>query len=540
MSARRRGPLRPGHCPPRWWHKVGARRPLPRVMGRGRGERATGAVRRPGAPLGVRRWGRAFWRTGVAGAVVAGVTVGQWATAGAASGSGASGGGFVLGTAQALSQAIVLAPTTGGLSYSITLAQSLAGFTEGVAQGQSQTLNLGAIGLSLTSQQCNGQPAPVSSKELPQAVTVESGSGGQTQQSELTPGLSGTGIGAGHEQASADGTPSSTATTTLTGLDVPGALGVLGGTATATSEVVDGDARVAQATSEIAQVSLLGGLVVLDGLRWVATQRTGSGAANAASFTIAGLKVAGVAIPVRQDSTSQIATIINTALSPIGFEVELPTMSVNQSDGTVTESPLTIGIDKSALGNEVVGSQLGTVQPLRDVIDKALLGANCQFGVPLLLADIGTGVLAGGGNLNIELGGAQADTNGLAAVNPFGDLGGALGGTLGTQGAAGATTTGGGFGGSASGAGPGGLGGTGAAGTGAVGGRTGNLAGGQTPTRVLTSVACRSLGTAGGGCGGAGDALPVGLAGLAALGAMAAADVFRLRRYRRLNPEEAR
>lgn len=474
--------------------------------------------------------------------LLGGALAGELATGAAAAdpGSGSSGvgspgssgaapaGSFVLGTAQAVSQAIVLAPATGGLGYDITLAQSLAGYTEGVAQGQSQTLDLGAIGLSLTSTQCNGQPAVVPGKELPAPVTVESGASGQQQQTQLTQGLNGTGAGAGQEQAAASPTPQSSATTTLVGWDVPGGFSIDGATATATSAVVDGDARVAQASSAISSVSLLGGLVTLDGLHWTATQRTGAGAANQGSFTIGGVTVAGVTVPVPAGPLAQVAAIVDTALAPTGFHVTFPTTSVDASTGTVTETPLSVGIDNSALGHQVVGPQLGTVQPLRDAIDKALLGASCQAGIPLLLADIGTGVVAGGGSLDLEIGGAQAGTTDQAAVDPFGGLG--LGGGLG--GLLGATVGGlGSGGGSAGGLGTGPLGATGGGAAGPAGAAGGARA---LPTRVVTTVACRSLAGGGGGCHGPGNALPVGLAGLGALVAVAAADVVRLRRHRQL------
>jgi hypothetical protein len=447
-----------------------------------------------------------------------------------------------------VSQAIVLAPSTGGLGYDITLAQSLAGYNQDVAQGQAQTLNLGAIGLSLTSDQCNGNPPTVKSSDLPPAVTVESSNAASQQQTTLVPAPSDTGIGAGVEQAQAAPTPSSSATTTLASLDLSSAVDVSGAVVRAQSAVVANAARVAEATADIAKVSLLDGLVVLDGLHWQAVDRTGSGAANGATFTLGGVTVAGKSIPVGTASIDQVASVIDTALAPTGLQIALPTETFNAADGTVTETPLSIGIDHSALGHEIVGPQLGTLQPLRDAIDNALLGVDCEFGVPLLLADIASGAVAGGGALEIELGGAQASTTDAAAIDPF-DAFGAIG--LGGFGAGsgsgalaggGSSGSGGGFGGV--GGGYGAAGGTTAAGVGGGSTSAGSTASGGgvgangSPRVVATTTSCRSLGTAGGGCGGGdGDALPVGLAGLAALGAVGTADVVRLRRFRRLTAE---
>ncbi len=57
---------------------------------------------------------------------------------------------------------------------------------------------------------------------------------------------------------------------------------------------------------------------------------------------------------------------------------------------------------------------------MRSAIVNGLLGINCNFATPILVGDIGIGVLAGGGNLNVDLGGASASTNDLAEQSPFG------------------------------------------------------------------------------------------------------------------------
>ena len=56
---------------------------------------------------------------------------------------------FVPGNAPAQSQAISLAPTTGGLNYAITLATSISNYQDMEAQSLSQTIDLGAIGTAL-------------------------------------------------------------------------------------------------------------------------------------------------------------------------------------------------------------------------------------------------------------------------------------------------------------------------------------------------------------------------------------------------------
>ena len=90
------------------------------------------------------------------------------------------------------------------------------------------------------------------------------------------------------------------------------------------------------------------------------------------------------------------------------------------SDGTVQITPLIIGIDNNALGQQVVGANENSVQPVREALVNALLSADCNFANEVTVGDIGMGVLSGGGNLNLEFGGASAETDDLAATSPFG------------------------------------------------------------------------------------------------------------------------
>ena len=114
-----------------------------------------------------------------------------------------------------------------------------------------------------------------------------------------------------------------------------------------------------------------------------------------------------------------VFSIINTALSPLGINIQWPSQST-LDDGTVEISPLVVGIDNNTLGQQVIGANENSVQPVREALVNALLSANCNLADGILVGDIGLGVLAGGGNLNLDLGGASAMTNDLAATSPFG------------------------------------------------------------------------------------------------------------------------
>ena len=99
--------------------------------------------------------------------------------------------------------------------------------------------------------------------------------------------------------------------------------------------------------------------------------------------------------------------VISTALSPIGFTIVWPVQST-LPDGTVQISPMQIGIDNNALGQELIGANLGSVQAEREAVVNAILNADCNLASEITVGDIGTGVAAGGGNMNILLGGATA------------------------------------------------------------------------------------------------------------------------------------
>jgi hypothetical protein len=136
-----------------------------------------------------------------------------------------------------------------------------------------------------------------------------------------------------------------------------------------------------------------------------------------------------------------VLNIVNTALQPLGLNVQWPVVKT-LPDGTVEITPLVVGIDNNTLGQEVVGTNLGTVQPVREALVNALLKASCQFASAITVSDIGIGVLAGGGNLNLEFGGAKALTNNEAASSPFGPGSSPFGASTGSNSALGNTGVG--------------------------------------------------------------------------------------------------
>lgn len=482
-----------------------------------------------------RRYTPATFRVVLACAVAAAVCIVEL---GPSSGADTS---FVPGNAQAHAQAISLAPTTGGLNYAITLATSISDYQDVESQSLSQTIDLGAIGTALEAQGCDGGNPTLPASDVPPPVQVESTSGNQSQTSSITPESSPDGLGIGNESASATTQPTSDATTTVHDIAVPGGLLTVDGLTSTTHTSVDGNAtRTATATADVSRISLAGGAVVLGGLHWAATQQTGGATASTGTFSVGSLSVEGAPVDLSQVGSAltpqSVFSIINTALSPVGINIEWPSQTT-LDDGTVQISPLVIGIDNNELGQQVIGANQNGVQPVREALVNALLSANCNLADAILVGDIGLGVLAGGGNLNVELGGASAMTNDHAASSPFGPGSNALppsGGTLsagssGNSGSGGALTAGSAFAGNS---GTGAL--TQAPGAAAGGPGTGQSPGGGRSASALgpTEKAsdCISLGPSGGGCSLGNAAVPVGLGALALVVGLFTWDYLRQRR----------
>jgi hypothetical protein len=458
------------------------------------------------------------------------------------SGSGAD-TSFVPGDALARSQAISLAPTTGGLNYAITLATSVSNYQDMQAQSLSQTVDLGAIGTSIEAEGCDGSAPTLPASDVPPSVQAESTSGNQSLSDSITPQSSPNGLGIGNEAATATTQPSSGALTTVSNIAMPGGLLAVNGlTSSAKASIDNGATRTATATADVGQLSLGDGAVVLGGLQWNATQQSGGTTTSAGTFSVGSLTVAGVPVDLSSLSSSanpqSVLSIINTALSPIGLNVQWPTQTT-LSDGTVQISPLVVGIDNNALGQQVVGANENSVQPVREALVNALLSADCNFATELTVGDIGMGVLSGGGNLNLQFGGASAETDDLAAASPFGAGGTSLpssslnagGGTTGNSGSA--------LGGTlpvTSNSGVGSLGSAPTTGAAPAPAASGGAGGQQESLGPMTRTSdCISLGPSGGACDSGNAAVPIGLGALALVVTLFAWDALRQRRRLQLH-----
>src|SRR5664280_69369 len=195
---------------------------------------------------------RNFRRTGLALILFAATTSTLMVTApGGASATAA----FYPGGGTATAQPLAIKPSTAGLGYTMTLAGSSAQYDQGLAKALSQTLTLGAIGTSLTTASC-GKPADIQASSLPQPAQVESSQGPPSQTLTVAGAFNGSGAGAGIEQASVTKQPSATAIAKGGDLNIVGAFDMSGLQSMAQAQVINGETRAVQVTSDVGELSL--------------------------------------------------------------------------------------------------------------------------------------------------------------------------------------------------------------------------------------------------------------------------------------------
>lgn len=327
---------------------------------------------------------------------------------------------FVPGVATGTAQALAVAPHTGGFAYTITAGGTVADFRGSLAQAESQSLDLGLIGTSITTDQCDGSDPPVQRSQLPQPLIAESDHGDVSKTRNST-GVSRSGVLAvgGRLHVSALTQPRAQAGFDGGVLSVPGLVEATGLTSSSGAQLRPGVARLAEAQAQVRRLSLLGGTVVFDDLHWQADQRSGHGAGAHGSFTAGRVTVAGRAIPVDGGNLGAVSDRVNAALADTGLHVTMPQVK-RTGTAKVSVTPLSLGIENSKLGGQLINPILTAAGPVRDAVVSAILGISCKFGNALTLGDIVLSALNGTGGLSLQFGGVTADSDGTSYDSPFG------------------------------------------------------------------------------------------------------------------------
>ncbi len=341
---------------------------------------------------------RMFATSGMALALVVALT-----TTLSSSASAATSTPFVVGEASASSEVLAVSPALSGYSLGVETGVSIADFHGTDGQAQAQLVTSALLGDF-------NVPLPASAS----GVNAESSSTPTTQNSTLA-GDDGEGAGV---LGSTAGQSSGAANASLASFSLPSVLSINGGQSTATTDVIGGVTRQAIGTSTIASVSLLGGLISLNGLKWTATDSTGAQPVQSGTFSIGSIGIGGSLISIPADGLTGVLTTINQLLATTGLHITLPTQVI-KSDGSVQETPLSIGIDNSALGKEVVSPFIGSLQPVRTLLNTTLTNIDSTLGETDLVLEIGLSILAGQGTLDLNLGGAYAESDGTSYADPL-------------------------------------------------------------------------------------------------------------------------
>jgi len=337
-------------------------------------------------------------------------------------------GSFVTGSADAAANVGRLVARASGLPLASTYGAALGHYQGTTARGEAATLDLGVLGVMLTTPMGCGR-APLSPDQLPKRTVADSHAGAASASKDVA----GSGpVGAGREEASARPDAKGDAAYTSAALGF-GQLLVAGeGRSAATAELVEGKERRASATVRFGNVDLAGGLVSLRGLRWAAEQHTGPGGAVVAAggtFGIDTIVVGGLPLPT--DTPLQLAAAFgaaNAVLGPFGLRLEPPELTKTSGDREVRVTPLKLVLGDGTAARPLLGPLMSAAQPGREALLEAMKGlgrgGDCNLGqaggFAFTFADVVAAAMEGAGGIDLELGGVLATTEGVDYGDPFG------------------------------------------------------------------------------------------------------------------------
>lgn len=352
---------------------------------------------------GVRSLRRTATALGLAAAVV--VALPSW--------SPADTSGFSNGTASASAQAFKVNPTASALSLGVTFGISLAGYTNQVAKADARGIDLGIIGTILAAAGCDGSAPTLASDQQPQPLTVDSRDAGAAQGKSEPETFMGNPLPGITKTAQATGAPLADAGVTIGQQGQPAAFTISGATSSARTEIVKGNIRQAVATADIGSLDIGAGAVKLGGMHWDITNHTGGETSTAHNFAIGSAVIGGTPVPTQDPGA--VIDAANKVLNPIGIEIRPPVFrQVNQG---YTIDPLSIAVVPSSARDQLYGTILGALQPVRQQVTDALLKASCKFGSPITIADVAVGSITGAGSFSLELGGVSASSGDVQTSN---------------------------------------------------------------------------------------------------------------------------
>lgn len=314
-----------------------------------------------------------------------------------------------------------------GLPLATTFGRAFAHYQGTTARGEAAALDLGILGVMLTTPMGCGR-APLSRDQLPKRTVADSSNGAASASKDTA----GTGpVGAGREEASASPGARGDAAYTSAALAVGELLASGEGKSTGAAELVDGQERRASASVRFGSIDIAGGLVSLRGVRWAAGQRTGPGGTVLGadgSFGVDAVTVAGLAMP--SATPLELAAAFgaaNSVIAPLGLRLEAPQVKKTTGDREVRVTPLKLVVGDGTAARPLLGPLMGAVQPGREALLEAMqrfrqgeCDAGAAGGFAFTFVDVVAAAMQGAGGVDLELGGVLATTEGIDYGDPFG------------------------------------------------------------------------------------------------------------------------
>ena len=338
---------------------------------------------------------------------------------------------FVQGSGDAVANVGRLVARASGLPLAVTFGNALGHYQGITARGESATLDLGVLGLLLTTSAggCGGGGrSPFSPDQLPQRTAADSRSGSTSASKDVAGGGP---VGFGRQVASAHPGALARAAYTSAALELGELLVSDEGRSESVAELVEGKERRAQAQVRLANIDIAGGLVSLRGLRWTAEQRTGPGDVVLGAEGTFGLDTVTVAgIPLPTATPLELAAAFgaaNEVIAPYGLRLEPPRVTKTIGDREVRVTPLKLVLGDGTAAKPLLGPLMSEAQPVREALLKAMNGfgyGDCNLGaaggLTFTFVDIVAAALGGNGGIDLELGGVLATTEGIDYGDPFG------------------------------------------------------------------------------------------------------------------------
>lgn len=312
---------------------------------------------------------------------------------------------FVNGSGKADARVMRVGPSAGRMALAPSIALALADYTGTVGRGEARPFEFGAL---------NDSVPPEFTDQFPPTKTASIDEGSAAGVSEE--------YGPFTQHAWADSAPSGRSRIVFAGGGFPGFEASKGWAEASVGVVKDERARVAQGTAVIDEVRLGGGAVVLRGLRWTVMQKTGDAGTPPqveGGFVLGSAVIEGEVFdgPMGGTELAQLFGPMNEALAPLGIALVEPRLEDAAGVGRLT--PLRVQLTPSEVGRQVVAPALGAAQPARDAIFTPVLDQCADCASAVLVGDVVLGAIAGGGRLDVELGGVFAFTEGEQYDNLF-------------------------------------------------------------------------------------------------------------------------